>query len=109
MRGTAATLALSTTLLLALGASTARAQGAGAGPAAPAPQPPSAGDTWRPSPATAADPPLLPAPTPSAPTSTSGTDVAPPSNQPPVAPIVVDSKSDSATLAKVRELEARVA
>lgn len=90
-----------------LGASAARAQGAPARPA-PAPLPPSA-DTWQPSPATAADPPLLPAPTPSAPTSTSGTDVTPPSNQPSIAPIVVDNKSDGATLAKVRELEARAA
>ena len=98
---------LAAILALSLGVSTARAQGA----PPPGPTPGSgASGTWpAPSPATAADPPLLPAPTPGAPTSTSGTDVAPPSNQPPPAPIVVEGKGGEDARAKLAELEARLA
>jgi len=98
-------LALSAFLTFSLGASASWAQGAP--PPPPSPDPSGAAPSWPTSPATAADPPLLPAPTPGAPTSTSGTDVTPPSNVPPPAPIVVKGTEDS--LAKVRELEARVA
>jgi hypothetical protein len=76
-------------------------------PAQPAPAQPG-GDRWQPSPATAADPPLLPPPTPGPPVSTSGNDVAPPST--PAAPAPVGAGAgDADARAKIRELEARVA
>ena len=91
-------------LALCSGASAARAQGAS--PPTPGP----AADAWpAPSPATAADPPLLPAPAPSVPTSTSGSDVAPPSNPPQPVPVLVESKGGEEAHAKVLELEARLA
>ena len=65
-------------------------------------------DTWK-NPAKAADPPLLPAPTPSGPpTSTSGTDVAP--SDPSVTPAIVvsDHEADSKQDARIRELEHRL-
>ncbi len=89
-------------LALSLGVSAARAQGT--------PPPAPTGDAWpAPSPAKAADPPLLLAPTPSVPTATSGTDAAPPSNQHPPTPIMVDGKGAEDARAKLLELEARVA
>jgi hypothetical protein len=101
---------LAAILALSLVATTARAQGAPPPAPAPAPGTSAAGDSWpEPSPATAADPPLLPAPTHGAPTSTSGTDVAPPSNQPPPAPMVVNGNGDADTRARLAALEARLA
>lgn len=103
-------IALSACLTFSLGASASWAQGAPTSPTPPpAADPSGKGASWPTNPATAADPPLLPAPTQGAPTSTSGTDVTPPSNMPLPAPIVVQSASKDEALAKVRELEARAA
>ena len=86
--------------LLASFAADARAQAGNAPPA----------QGWTQSPAQAADPPLLPPPTPGTPLSTSGTDVVPPG---PSVPVVAGDKdaSRSADLAqtRVRALETRVA
>ena len=68
---------------------------------------------WQQSPAQAADPPLLPAPTPSAPLSTSGTDIAPPG--PPGAPGPVSvtderaGRSAESAQIRARDLETRLA
>ena len=72
--------------------------------------PPPDSRTWPQSPAQAADPPVIPPPTPATPLSTSGTDVQPPGNLLPPAPLVVGAPAASgADAARVRELEARVA
>lgn len=99
---------------LTLVSSRARAQAAPAD-ATPAPAPPTQpaqarGEPWTQSPALGADPPLLPPPSANQPTSTSGTDVAPPSGAAPVPVIVGDSnaKSDEAR-GRVLELETRLA
>jgi hypothetical protein len=73
---------------------------------------PTPGEKWQQSPATAADPPLLPPPTSGPPVSTSGTDVAPPSTPAAPAPLVLgqaDPKATADARAKIAELEARVA
>ncbi len=101
MKRNALALAAALTLSLSLAAGTASAQGA----TPPAP----GGGAWPTSPAAAADPPLLPAPTTAGPTSTSGTDVLPASNQGPPSPIVVENRSSGDAHSKVLELEARVA
>lgn len=98
-------LALAAVLAVSLEARVSWAQGAPGTPPAAAPTP----GAWTTSPAAEADPPLLPAPTPSVPTSTSGSDLTPPSSAPPPGPIVVESASADEALAKVRALEARVA
>jgi hypothetical protein len=69
--------------------------------------PPPPAQSWPQSPATAADPPILPPPGPRAPLSTAGTDIAPPST--PSAPAAVGGGDGANAAAKVRELEARVA
>ena len=95
--------------LCSAAASTASAQTA---PVAPGAQP-APGEKWQQSPATAADPPLLPPPPSGPPVSISGTDVAPPST--PAAPAPVGAadgdanKTGADARAKIRDLEARVA
>jgi hypothetical protein len=103
-------LSLAVLIALSLGsASSAFAQTAPPAQPAPAPAPtPAPGEKWQPSPATAADPPLLPPPTPGAPVSTSGNDVAPPSTPAAPAPLA-SGAGDADARAKMRELEARVA
>jgi len=75
-------------------------------PAQPEASPPTKADddSWK-NPAKAADPPLLPGPSQSPPTSTSGTDVAP--SQPSVTPTIV--VSDAEQEARIRKLEERIA
>jgi len=63
---------------------------------------------WPESPAKGADPPLLPPPVPGVPTSTSGSDVAPPANVSPSAVAGPEPPRDDAR-ARIRELEARMA
>lgn len=100
-------LAFAAVVLLSL------ADGASAFAQTAPPEPPAAAEKWPQSPATAADPPLLPPPAPGAPISTSGTDVAPPGPQSPPAPIVMSdadaNKAAAEARTKIRELEARAA
>lgn len=102
--GAAAVLASLTLVSSSARAQAAPAEAATAQPAAPRSEP------WKQSPAEDADPPLLPPPAAQQPTSTSGTDVAPPSSPAPL-PIIVDEsggKADEAR-ARIRELETRLA
>jgi hypothetical protein len=96
--------AVSLALLVLTSSTQARAQAAPTTAPPPVPAP-----NWPQSPAQGADPPELPPPTGTTPLSTSGTDVQPPGNLMPTAPLVANDARSGNAFARVRALETRVA
>lgn len=111
MLGTRLSICLATALVLGASAHATLAQAqTPQASAPPASTPPADSRVWTQSPAQAADPPEIPAPSQGTPLSTSGTDVQPPGNLLPPPPVVISTPvAADPSAAHTRELQARLA